>query len=70
MSEKGGKILYDLWGRVDQADYDMMIKEAFASIPTQLQKKFIESILDSDNWDLNGEPTEEEKKQFRKYVLK
>lgn len=60
MSEKGGKILNDLWDKVDQADYDLMIKEAFSAIPTKLQKEFVKRILDNGNWDLEGEPTEAE----------
>lgn len=70
MSEKGGEILNELWIMVDQADYDTMIIEAFAAIPTQLQKKFIETILDNDRWDLEGKPTEAQIDQYRKYISK
>jgi hypothetical protein len=56
MSKKGGDILCDLWSRVDQADFDTMITEAFKKIPTKIQKKFIAEILENNIWDLNGKP--------------
>lgn len=70
MSEKGGKILNNLYNRVDQADYDAMITEALNVLPTKYQKKFIQSILEKDRWDLDGEPAEEEKEEYRNYVSK
>ncbi|MFE6075651.1 hypothetical protein ACFVQB_14360 [Paenibacillus sp. NPDC057886] len=68
MSKKGGEILVDLWSRVDQADYDLMIEEAFRLLPTTAQKRFIAKLLDNDRWDLAGEPNEEEKFIFRNFV--
>lgn len=70
MSKVGGRILNDLYNRVDQAGYDTMITEALNLLPTHVQKRFIKQILESDRWDLNGEPTEEEKQEYLSYVSK
>jgi hypothetical protein len=68
LSKKGGEILNDLYNRVDQANFDRMIIEALEKIPTALQKKFIKEILNNDQWDLQGEPREEEKEKYRRFV--
>lgn len=71
MSEKGGRILNTLWNKVDQADYDMMITEAFSLLPTAVQKRFIQELLDNDRWDMEGRPeglTDKEKQEYRRYV--
>lgn len=68
MSEKAANILCELWNRVDQADYDTMIMDAFRLLPTKVQKEFIERILDNDSWDLNGKPSDEDLEKYRRYV--
>jgi glucose dehydrogenase len=68
LSKKGGQILNDLYNRVDQADWDTMISEAFAKLPTPVQKKFIGQLLHNDVWDLNGKPDEKALKDYRLFV--
>ena len=63
MSRKAGEILVRLWDQVDQAGYDMEIKEAFRLAPTDFQKRMIQTFLESDKWD-NGDLTEDEKEEY------
>lgn len=70
MSQKGGKILWDLWNRVDQADWDLTIKKAFDLSPTYFQKQVIKSMLENNQWDLSGEPSKEIKEKAWEFVNK
>jgi hypothetical protein len=49
------EVLLTLWNMVDQAGYDMTIRDAFANCPVEWQKKFITDMLESDEWDRNFE---------------
>lgn len=68
MSNRGGEILWDLWSRVDQANYDLMIKEALIALPTKTQKKYIREIIENNHWDLDGEPADEDKESYKKFA--
>jgi len=40
-------ITLELWAHVDQADYDLAIKEAFANMPIGWQKEFIKRMIEN-----------------------
>lgn len=42
------KILMHLWDSVDQASYDDFVAKAFSSCPIDVQKEFIERLIQND----------------------
>lgn len=62
-------MLIKLWDMVDQSGYDMHIKDAFKNCPTEWQKKFIKTLLETRNWNedfYDEEVVEKAKKTFLK----
>jgi hypothetical protein len=45
------EILLDLWSMVDQAGYDIEIRDAFKNCPLEWQKNFIKDMLCANSWD-------------------
>lgn len=47
--EEISEIMYKLWMGVDQADFDMPLKDLMRSAPISAQKEFMKVLLESDN---------------------